>query len=81
MSIYCKFVKINKEDKLEHIADINLSEAFLPIIGDSVRLPTHTNGQLEVVDRHFWIEELNKKIIIYVQEIDSLHSNHKKETE
>jgi len=77
MSIYCKFIKINKEDKLEPIADINLSEAFLPIIGDSVRLPTHTNGQLEVVDRHFWIEEPDEKITIYVQEVDSLHSKEK----
>jgi len=81
MTIYCKFVKINKEDKLEEIADIHLSEAFLPIIGDSVRLPTHTDGQLKVVDRHFWIEEPDEKITIYVQEVDSLHSRNKTEKE
>jgi len=81
MTIYVKFVLI-KNNQLIPIGDPNLSEAFLPIIGDSIRL-TGISGftQYRVVDRHFWIDEKDEKITIYVQESDSCNKTVTKESD
>jgi len=65
--IRVRFTELMKE-KLLDLGEVNLSEAFLPIIGDSIRLPLKSHRQFRVVDRHFWIESSNEGITIFVEE-------------
>jgi hypothetical protein len=65
--IRVRFTEILKE-KLLDLGEVNLSEAFLPIIGDSIRLPLKSYRQFRVVDRHFWVEGDAENITIFLEE-------------
>lgn len=65
--ILTTFVEIIKKGKeLKKLCELDLSEAFLPIIGDSVQFPK--TEQMRVIDRHFWLDIEAKKeyITIYL---------------
>ena len=65
MKIYCKIVEM-KDEKLHDLGNVNLTEGFLPIIGDSIRFMG--SKQFRVVDRAFWIMKGEERINIYVKD-------------
>lgn len=67
--IKVNLVEIIDNNSLNNLGNVNLSEAFLPLVDDSVRLPKASSSQYRVVARHFWIEENNELIDIYVEKV------------
>jgi len=67
--IQVKFVEIVDDNHLKNLGNVKLSEAFLPLVNDLVRLPKAGQCQYRVVQRNFWIEENNELIDMYVEKV------------
>jgi len=65
--IKVKFVEVVDNKRLKDLGNVKLSEAFLPLVNDHVRLPKASSFQYRIVERHFWIEANNELIDIYVE--------------